>query len=243
MRRSFAAAVLLAASLLLAATAPVAAFPLSLCQLSITSKDANGATLDTAQSGANDATQADPFLVDWFGTVDYTGTTTNVIKNYSYQVFVLGIPTPLRGADTNDDENVDGSGTVGVAENAPFRITGLFMVSGGYSGEGGECAGSGWFKLVGDPTGTVPFWLGLILIALGTLLEVRGLRGRTISAVIGGLLIGTGAAIMLVIYSVMPLAEYTPWAAIGLGLVLGILIALIGRRSGKRVELLDSAPA
>jgi len=243
MRRSFAAAVLLTASLLLAATAPVAAFPLSLCQLSLTSKDANGATLDTAQSGANDATQSDPFLVDWFGTVDYTGTTTNVIKNYSYQVFVLGIPTPLRGADTNDGEDVDGGGTVGVATNAPFRVTGLFKVSGGYSGEGGSCAGDGWFKLIGDPTGTVPFWLGLILIALGTLLEIRGLRGHKASAVIGGLLIGLGAAIMLVIYSAMLLAEYTPWAAIGLGLVLGILIALIGRRSGRRELSEDSAPA
>jgi hypothetical protein len=243
MRRSFAAAVLLAASLLLVAAAPVAAFPLSLCQLSLTSKDATGATIDTAQSGANDATQSDPFLVDWGGSVDYTGTTTNVIKNYSYQVYVLGIPTNLRGADTNDDEEVDGSGTVGVSPNAPFRVTGLFKVSGGYSGEGGSCAGDGWFKLIGDPTGTVPFWLGLILIALGTLLEVRGLRGHKISAVIGGLLIGTGAAIMLVIYSAMLLAEYTPWAAIGLGVVLGILIALIGRRSGRRDLPEESAPA
>lgn len=230
MRRSVAAAALLTATLLLAAAAPVAAFPLSLCELNLTSRDANGASLDTAQSGANDATQSDPFLVDWFGTVDYTGTTTNVIKDYSYQVYVLGIPTNLRGADTNDDEDIDGGGTVGVATNAPFRVTGLFKVSGGYSGEGGSCAGDGWFKLIGDPTGTVPSWLGLILIALGTLLEVRGLRGHKISAVIGGLLIGTGAAIMLVIYSAMVLAEFTPWAAIGLGLLLGILIALLGRR-------------
>jgi hypothetical protein len=242
MRRSFAAAVLLTA-LVLVTIAPVAAFPLRLCQLNLTSKDANGATIDTAQSGANDATQSDPFLVDWGGTVDYTGTTTNVIKNYSYQIFVLGIPTPLRGADTNDDEDVDGGGTVGVSANAPFRVTGLFKVTGGYSGEGGSCAGSGWFKLVGDPTGTVPFWLGLVLIALGTLLEFRGLRGHKISAVTGGLLIGVGAAIMLVIYSAMLLAEYTPWAAIGLGVVLGILIALIGRRPGARVVREESIPA
>jgi hypothetical protein len=230
MRRSVAAAVLLTVSLLLVAAASVAAFPLSQCELSLTSKDANGATVDTAQSGGNDATQSDPILVEWGGTVDYAGTTTSVIRDYSYQVYVLGIPTPLRGAGANDDEDVEGSGTVGVSENAPFRVTGLFKVTGTYEGEGGSCAGSGWFKLTGDPTGTVPFWLGLILIALGTLLEVRGLRGHRISAVIGGLLIGTGAAIMLVIYSAMVLAEYTPWAAIGLGLLLGILIALLGRR-------------
>lgn len=243
MRRTFATAVLLTAGLLLVAAAPAAAFPLSVCELSLTSRDANGATLDTAQSGANDATQSDPFLVDWFGTVDYTGTTMNVIKNYRYQVFVLGIPTPLQGADTNDEEDVDGGGTVGIATNAPFRVTGLFKVTGGYSGEGGSCAGSGWFKLTGDPTGTVPFWLGLILIALGTLLEFRGLRGHNISAVTGGLLIGIGTGIMLVIYSAMVFAEYTPWAAIALGLVLGILIALIGRRSRTVVVREDSTPA
>jgi hypothetical protein len=243
MRRSVAAAVLLTASLLLVAAAPVAAFPLSLCQLSLTSTDASGATHDTAQSGANDATQADPFLVDWDGSVVYVGTTTNVIKNYRYQVSVLGIPTPIAGGDTNDDENVEGNGTVSVSANAPFRITGLFLVSGGYQGEGGSCNGSGWFKLTGDPTGTVPFWLGLVLVALGAVLEVRGLRGHKISAVIGGLLIGLGSAILLVIYSTLPLAEYTPLAALGLGLLLGIVIALIGRRSGKPELPEEPAPA
>jgi hypothetical protein len=243
MRRSVAAAVLLTASLLLVAAAPVAAFPLSLCQLSLTSTDSSGATVDTAQSGANDATQADPFLVDWDGSVVYVGTTTNVIKNYRYQVSVLGIPTPIAGGDTNDDENVEGNGTVSVSANAPFRITGLFLVSGGYQGEGGSCNGSGWFKLTGDPTGTVPFWLGLVLVALGAVLEVRGLRGHKISAVIGGLLIGLGSAILLVIYSTLPLAEYTPLAALGLGLLLGIVIALIGRRSGKPELPEEPAPA
>jgi ABC-type Fe3+-siderophore transport system permease subunit len=44
---------------------------------------------------------------------------------------------------------------------------------------------------------------------------------------------GLGAAIMLVIYSTLPLAEYTPAAAIGLGLLLGILVAFLGRRRGR----------
>ena len=58
----------------------------------------------------------------------------------------------------------------------------------------------------------------------------------------GGLLIGVGAGIMLVIYSAMVVAEYTPWVGIALGLVLGILVALIGRRS-RRVVVEDSTPA
>ena len=241
MRRSFAAAVLLTASLLLVAAAPVAAFPLSTCQLSLTSTDASGATVDTAQSGANDATQADPFLVDWDGQVVYTGTTTNVIKNYRYQVSVLGIPTPISGGDTNDEENTSGNGSVSVAANTPFRVTGLFLASGGYQGEGGSCSGSGWFKLTGNPTGTLPFWIALILLAFGTVLEVRGLRGHQISGVSGGVLIGLGAAILAVIYSTLPLAEYTPLALIGLGLLLGIIIALLGRRS-RRVERVTEEP-
>jgi hypothetical protein len=243
MRRSVAAAVLLTASLLLVAAAPVAAFPLSLCELSLTSTDADGATVDTAQSGANDSTQADPFLVDWDGSVLYVGTTTNVVKDYNYQVFVLGIPTPIRGGDTNDDENVDGEGSVGVSANMPFRVTGLFKVSGTYEGTGGSCNGSGWFKLTGDPTGTVPFWLGLVLLAIGAVLEVRGLRGHKLSALIGGLSIGLGAAILLVIYSTLPLAEYTPLAAIGVGLLLGILIAILGRRPGGPAEPAEPARA
>ena len=241
MRRSFVAAVLVAASLLLVAAAPVAAFPLSLCQLSLTSTDAGGATIDSGQSGANDSTQADPFLVDWDGTVVYTGTTTNVIKNYRYQVFVLGIPTPISGGDTNDDEDVSGNGTVSVSSNMPFRVTGLFKVTGTYEGEGGSCNGSGWFQLRGDPTGTVLFWLGLILIALGIVLEVRGLRGHSFTAVAGGVSIGLGSAILLVIYSTLPLAEYTAVAAIGLGLLLGIIVALLGRRM-RRVEIVHSEP-
>jgi hypothetical protein len=237
MRRSVAAAVLLTAAVLLAAAAPAAAFPLTTCQLSLISKDANGADLDSAQSGANDATQSDPILVDWGGTVDYTGTTTSVIRNYSYQVYVLGIPTPLRGAGANDEGDVEGGGTVGVSTNAPFRVTGLFKVTGTYEGEGGSCAGSGWFKLTGDPAGTVPFWLGLVLLLLGILLEIRGVRGHRISAVVGGLFIGLGAAILLVIYSAMPLAEYTPAVALGLGLLLGILIAVLARRRGREEPL------
>ena len=232
MRRSVAAAVLVTASLLIAA-APAAAFPLTTCQLSLVSKDANGAAIDTAQSGAADGTQSDPVLVDWEGTVDYTGTTTSAIRNYNYQVYVLGIPTPLRGAGANDEGDLEGGGTVGVSANAPFRVTGLYKVTGTYEGEGGSCAGSGWFKLIGDPTGTVPFWLGLILLVLGILLEIRGLRGHPISAVVGGLLIGLGAAILLVIYSTLPFAEYTPLVAIALGLLLGILVAIVGRRRAR----------
>lgn len=241
MRRSVLAAVLLTASLLLVAAAPVAAFPLSTCSLSISSTDAAGAPLDTAASGANDATKADPFEVEYEGSVNYTGSTNVVIKDYTYAVNVFNIPTPIRGGDTNDDENIDGSGTVSVGANSPFKVTGLYFVSGAYRGAGGECAGSGWFKLNGNPVGTVPFMVGLALVAAGILLLILGARGSGLAAVIGGLLTGVGSAILLVISSTLPLDENTPLAAVAAGLLLGILVALLGRR-GKKVERVEGEP-
>ena len=56
-----------------------------------------------------------------------------------------------------------------VADYLPFEITGLFYVEGEISGDGGECAGNGYVKLVGSPIGTVPWIaaLGLIVVGLG----------------------------------------------------------------------------
>jgi MYXO-CTERM domain-containing protein len=241
MRRSLVAAVLLTASLLLVAAAPVAAFPLSTCSLSISSTDGQGAPLDTAVSGANDSTKADPFEVEYEGSVNYTGSTNVVIKDYTYAVNVFNIPTPIRGGDTNDDENIDGNGTVSVAANSPFKVTGLYFVSGAYSGAGGECGGSGWFKLNGNPVGTVPFFIGLALEAAGLLLLFAGTKGNGIAAVLGGGLVGLGTAVLLVIFSTLPLDENTPLASVIAGLGLGILVALLGRRR-KRVERVDGEP-
>ena len=69
MRRSLTIAALLAACLIPVLAAPVAAFPLSTCTLSIESTDGSGAPLDTAQSGAPDSTASDPFKVDWDGNL------------------------------------------------------------------------------------------------------------------------------------------------------------------------------
>lgn len=236
MRRAVVRAVVAAAlCLLVLAPSQVAAFPLTTCQLALRATDANNAEIDTAAGGSPDSTQADPFKVAWDGTVSYDGTTSVVIKNYTYGIAVFGVPTPLQGSDPNDDEDTEGDGTVGVAENStmPFKVTGLYFVSGNYSGEGGSCTGSGWFQLVGDPIGTIPWLLGVVLIVLGGLGLAAGVRGHPVIGVVGGLLLGLGVAVVLITHSALPLAENTPLAAVIGGAVLGVGAAGAGRILGR----------
>lgn len=233
MRQSVAWSAAMAVVLLLVLAAPVGAFPLSTCTMSLSSTDASGSPLDTVTSGAPDATQDDPLQGAWDGKVDYTGSTGSVVKNFTYHVDVFGIPTPMRGGDPNTNGSTDGNGSVSFAA-APFRATGLYFVSGLYTGEGGSCAGSGWFKLLGDPVGTVPFFFGLVLVIGGLLLLIRGALGHGLTAVLGGLLTGAGAAILLVIFSALPLGSNTPVATLALGVVAGIAIALRGQRGRGR---------
>lgn len=213
------------------------AFPLTNCTLHLDSMHANGEIFATADNGAADSTQADPFLVDWEGTVDWTGTTgSQAIKDSDWGVSIFGIPTPLSGSEANEDGTADGDGTVDVGVNLPFRMTGLFFVSGSISGTGGSCDGSGWMRLIGDPFGTTLFWVGLILILLGLLALWRGYLGSAVLAILGGLLLGLGSAMMLIIYALMFAGQWTPLAALLVGLVIGVLVAMYRRRKGTVVS-------
>ncbi len=231
MRRIVFAPVLLAGSAVLALAAPVAAFPLTTCTLALASTDASGAPLDTATSGAADATRADPFQVDWEGMVSYQGTTGVVIKDYTYQISVFGVPTPLQGGGTNDDENTDGEGSVGVAANSPFRAAGLYHVTGTYSGAGGTCSGSGWFLLTGSPIGTVPWIAGVALTVIGALGLARGLGGHLLSSIAGGFVGGLGLDLLLISHAVLPLGEITPLVVLLAVLTLGVIVGA-ARRGG-----------
>jgi len=230
MRRTLAGAVVVAALGMMAIAAPVAAFPLTNCTMQATALAADGSQLDSITGGAPDATQADPFLVDWDGTITYTGGSNIPMVNNTWGVTVFTFPTPLQGGDDNPEDNRTGSGTVGVSANAPFRFTGLYYVSGSLTGSGGTCTGSGWFKLTGDPIGTIPFFGGLGALILGAAMLVIGARGHTITAIVGGILTGLGATTMLVIYSALPIGESTPLVVLVLGLLLGIAVGLLGRR-------------
>jgi hypothetical protein len=155
----------------LCVAAPAAAFELTNCTLSLTSMDADGAVLDTAQGPGIGATSDDPFEVDWDGTVHYVGTSgAIVLRDHSWHIDVFMIPTPLRGGDPNTGGDTDGEDTVGVGENAPFQLVGLFYVSGEIVGTDGSCAGNGWFKIDGNPLTTIPFWAAVVIALLGAVL-------------------------------------------------------------------------
>ena len=232
MRRTMAGAVVLAALGILLLAAPVAAFPLTNCTLTANSLAAGGAALDSIEGGAPDATQADPFLVDWDGTITYSGGSNVAMINNTWGVSVFTFPTPLQGGDDNPEDNRTGSGTVGVSENAPFRFTGLYYVSGSLTGSGGTCTGSGWFKLTGDPIGTIPFFGGLGLLIVGIAMLAIGARGHLFTSIFGGIFTGLGATTMLVIYSALPIGESTPLVILLAGVVLGLAVGLLGRRGG-----------
>lgn len=168
----------LAAAMLMAllAAGPVGAFELNGgCTLDIASTDASGGSLDTASGapgGGQGGTQSDPFIVDWDGTVSWTGTSgSQVFRDHSWGVSVYGIPTPVRGGDPNEGEDTTGDGSTGVGENAPFPLVGVFHVSGDINGaEGTHCDGNGWFKLDGNPFATIPFWVAVAIAVIGLLL-------------------------------------------------------------------------
>ena len=198
--------------------------------MQISSTRAGGGALDTAASADASASESDPFLVDWDGTVNWEGTVSIGMKNNSFHIEVFGIPTPLRGTNSNEDDNRTGKGAVGVAANAPFRITGLYYVSGAITGSGGTCAGSGVFKPTGDPVGTIPFFVGLALLGLGALLLAAGLANHQILAIFGGLLAGLGAALELVIFSVLPAGGSTPMVVVLVAVAAGVGLGQLRKR-------------
>jgi hypothetical protein len=225
-RKLWLALPLLAALLVIPSS--VGAFPLTTCTLTVTSTDASGKTIATASGGADDATETNPLLVDWDGTVSWHGTSgDNAIKNNSWHVDVFMIPTPLRGGDANERGNKVGDGTTSVRANAPFQFTGLYYVSGEFRGDGGSCVGSGWLRLTGNPASTIPFWVAVVLALLGLVLLALGLRGSWGWAVLGGLLTGLGLAVVLAMLAVLPVGAWTPLAALGLFVVVGLAVAIL----------------
>lgn len=163
----------MAAALILAS--PVAAFDLTDCRLILQSFDADSEPLDTAvgdPGGGEGGTRADPFRVDYDGTVRYEGDTgEQPITNLSWSVDVFLIPTPFRGAGANEEQETSAEGEIDVSSAMPIKITGLFFVSGEVTGDERACRGSLWLRLVDDPPAspptTIPFWIALLIIALG----------------------------------------------------------------------------
>jgi hypothetical protein len=214
--------------LMLPATA--SAFPLSgSCALTLTSTDAKGATLDTAKSGDGSASESDPLLVDWDGTLTWSGTSTIALQDNSYHVEMFGLPTPFRGSSANTGDARASSGTFAFKANAPIRFTGAYYLTAGIKGSGGTCEGSLVVKLIGDPITTIPFLVALALMAIGGLLAAWGLSGHLLGALAGGPILGFGAGLLAVILSVLPAGGLTPLILLAAGLVTGGATGVAGR--------------
>jgi hypothetical protein len=182
-------AVAFATTALALTPSPAAAFELTGCRLIVQSFDAEGEPLDTAigdAEGGEGGTRADPFRVDYDGTVRYEGDTgEQVITDQTWSIDVFLIPTPVRGGGPNDEEETSVEGEIDVSASLPLRTTGLFFVSGQLSGEGGDCRGSAWVRLVTDPPSTVttvPFWIALLIIAAGLVVQWQARPGRMLPA-------------------------------------------------------------
>ncbi len=218
-------AALLLTGLLIPASA--SAFPLTTCTATLTSTTADGGLLDTVVGGAADSTRDDPFLVDWNGTVAWEGTTGGIVfTDFTWGISISGIPTALNGVVSNASGLTEGSGSVVPNDVVPLQVVGLFYVTGSVSGDAGSCDGSGWVQLQGEPWGTVQFWAGLAAVAIGILLIVVGRGGRWFLGLIGGLLLGLGSAVLLITFSLMLLAEWTPLVALIAGVLIGLAVTV-----------------
>lgn len=233
------------------------------CTLLLRSYDANGNLLDDAsgQGGlaASDlGTTSNPFRVDWNGRLDYLLSTGDaVFGNYSWQVNAEGVPVPVFQGSTGDPLPQEQRGAVEISPDLTqmMRVAGVVYLSASVTGNGGTtaCQGGAWIRFVGNPFGTLPFWVMVGLLLFGVILliatpytvswdeslyaprPIRVVHRHWIRGIIGGLLVGIGLALATIIYGLNGIGAMTPWAAILVGLAIGIILALMPSiRGGRR---------
>jgi hypothetical protein len=165
--------------LLLAFAAPAGAAGLTGgCTLEVRSFGPDGRTvLDEGAAPGAEGSQDDPLDVAWHGRVDFRFTTgSTVFQDNEWRIFAAGIPVAiLEGSDDNPmDLDESGDVVVGQSFSDALRVVGLVNVTGYLEGNSGtaRCDGDGWVRLVGDPVGTIPWFLFLALLALGLLFLV-----------------------------------------------------------------------
>ncbi len=123
-----------------------------------------------ANSSVNNGTKGDPFGIDSQGSVAWTGETTMAATNHTWSVdFLVAGVGSLDDADPNTDDERSSSGVKDMTDIFPADITGLVKVTGTFTSDGGTCTGDGWIKLIGSPTGTIPWIGGLVAGAIGLL--------------------------------------------------------------------------
>jgi hypothetical protein len=114
-----------------------------------------------------------PFLVEPNGSVDFLfSTSPTVFANNEWAIYAQGIPVPLLSGSDDNPLDVDETGVVEIHEMVkalPFRVVGTFYVSGDLWGNGNanHCHGSGYVELLGAPSDTPIWMIGIALAALG----------------------------------------------------------------------------
>ena len=165
------AAVLLAGMAMLASAGPASAVQLNGgCQGGGNSLTKSGKPVDQALANAQGGTRGskgDPFKVSYSGTVKYQGRSPTIFHNHKWRVKVYGITVKSGGAK-NGTNRPGTAGTAKVDDYLPFKVTGLFYVSGGINAREGSCGGHMWVKLTGSPVGTLP-WIGGLVVGAGGL--------------------------------------------------------------------------
>ncbi len=237
--RRLAAATCAAGVLLLLVTLPaLAADPGAIdltggCTVTLTSADASGAAAGTA-TGPGTASASAPFMVDPKGDVAWTGTAP-VIRNGTWGVSIFSIPIPgLSGTFANEGGTTSADGSVALGDIPLLgQFSGLVYVTGSVKGEGGACDAAMWVKLGGDPVTSIPGIVGLVLGALGLLGVLVSIPGRHPFRGLGfGILLGLGLFILPIVFGFMPLGQWTPWAGLAAGPVVGLVLGIIGKAGG-----------
>jgi hypothetical protein len=226
---------------LLAAPA-VRALTVTGCSLTVATTDAGGGALGRAEAGdagaapaivateaSGGGTRHDPLPVAWDGTIEWLVAVDGVPEGeLDVRLAAFGMPIWTG--------SVPASGSLQPAAGLPFRLAGLLHVSGELRTGEQTCTASGWVRVMGNPVGTLPFLVGLLLAALGLVLVGAALRGAWPAGPAGGLLLGAGTAGLLISLALLPLDEWSPVAALVAGLLLGMGAAVYGRsRSAHQV--------
>lgn len=166
------------------------------CSGAVTTFDASGAVLGSVDVPGEGGTQADPLPVDPAGTVEWSGSTEQVITNGTWSLTVGGVRVAGGEAENADGETTAG-GTESLAEALGpvqwvLRGSMAIPVSGRFSGDGGTCQGSGWITGTGPATSSPIFWAGLALGATGLMMFIGVFVGT--KAVAGGAAAAGGAS-------------------------------------------------
>ncbi len=151
------------------------------------------ATSDIDGTVVTDTSRQDPFEIDPDGSLSWTATSPEPITNHFWNIWVDvgGFQVTLADndqAELNTDLATENSGSVDdlkdyideATEISGIELSGILQVGGDITGDGGNCDGFGFVRLVSDPLTSLIAQIaaGVGLIALISLLVLTFRRTR-----------------------------------------------------------------